>query len=208
MRVGLVGLGNMGRADGGAHARRRPAAHVYDLRDDVARASPRRRGATSRRSLAALAAASDVVVTMLPDGAGGRGAWRSVPATASSTASLPARSWSTWARRRRPGRARSARSSPPRRRHARRAGVGRRPARGRRHAHVMVGRRPGAGRSAAAPLFDAVGEQRFAVRPARRRPRHEGAQQSRLRGRAPGGRRGALVGTALRARSRRACSRS
>lgn len=69
MRVGLVGLGNMGRP----MAERLRAAGlglaVYDLRGGLARHVAEATGATAADSLAALAAASEVVVTMLPDGA-------------------------------------------------------------------------------------------------------------------------------------------
>jgi 3-hydroxyisobutyrate dehydrogenase len=69
MRVGLVGLGNMGRP----MAERLRAAGlgltVYDLHGGVARETADATGATAADSLAALAAAGDVVVTMLPDGA-------------------------------------------------------------------------------------------------------------------------------------------
>jgi len=69
MRVGLVGLGNMGRP---MAARIRAAGlplTVHDLRPEVARDVAAACDAVAAPSLAALAAASDVVVTMLPDGA-------------------------------------------------------------------------------------------------------------------------------------------
>src|SRR5262249_21635871 len=68
MRIGLVGLGNMG----GPMAARSGAAGlpltVHDLRADVAREVAAESGASLAPSLAALGAASDVAVTMLPDG--------------------------------------------------------------------------------------------------------------------------------------------
>ena len=69
MRVGLVGLGNMGRP---MAARIRAAGlelGVFDTRGDVVRAVAATCGATAAGSLATLAARSDVVVTMLPEGA-------------------------------------------------------------------------------------------------------------------------------------------
>jgi len=69
MRIGLVGLGNMGRP---MAARIRAAGLelvVFDARDGVARTVAAACGATAADSLATLAAHSDVVVTMLPDGA-------------------------------------------------------------------------------------------------------------------------------------------
>src|SRR6516225_8273356 len=69
MRIGLVGLGNMGRP---MAARIRAAGFdlaVFDAREDVARTVAGGCGATATDSLATLAARSDVVVTMLPDGA-------------------------------------------------------------------------------------------------------------------------------------------
>ncbi|HKA30712.1 MAG TPA: NAD(P)-dependent oxidoreductase [Candidatus Binatia bacterium] len=69
MRIGLVGLGNMGRP---MAARIRAAGFelvVFDARDDVARTVAAACGATAADSLATLAAHSDAVVTMLPDGA-------------------------------------------------------------------------------------------------------------------------------------------
>ena len=68
MRVGLVGLGNMGQP---MAARMRAAGlplAVHDLRADHAREVAEAIDATVAPSLAALAASSDVVVTMLPDG--------------------------------------------------------------------------------------------------------------------------------------------
>src|SRR5262245_11973296 len=68
MRVGLVGLGNMGRP---MAARMRAAGlplTVHDLRADHARDVAAAIDAAVAPSLAALAASSDVVVTMLPDG--------------------------------------------------------------------------------------------------------------------------------------------
>src|SRR5262249_31953889 len=72
MRVGLVGLGNMGRP---MAARIRAAGlplTVHDLRPEVARDVAGACDAVAAPSLDALAAASDVGVTMLPDGATGR----------------------------------------------------------------------------------------------------------------------------------------
>jgi 3-hydroxyisobutyrate dehydrogenase len=69
MRIGLVGLGNMGRP---MAARIRAAGFelvVFDARADVARTVTGACGAIAADSLAALAERSDVVVTMLPDGA-------------------------------------------------------------------------------------------------------------------------------------------
>src|SRR5262245_8534995 len=69
MRIGLVGLGNRGRP---MAARIRAAGFelvVFDARDDLARTVAAACGATAADSLATLAAHSDVVVTMLPDGA-------------------------------------------------------------------------------------------------------------------------------------------
>src|SRR5262249_33898648 len=69
MQIGLVGLGNMGRP---MAARIRAAAFelvVFDARADIARTVAGTCGATAADSLATLAAHSDVVVTMLPDGA-------------------------------------------------------------------------------------------------------------------------------------------
>jgi 3-hydroxyisobutyrate dehydrogenase len=69
MRIGLVGLGNMGAP---MAARIRAAGlelGVFDTRRDAARAVAETCGAVPADSLAALAARSDVVVTMLPDGA-------------------------------------------------------------------------------------------------------------------------------------------
>ena len=68
MRVGLVGLGNMGRP---MAARIRAAGlplTVHDLRADVAREVAAECGASVAPSLAALGASSDIAVTMLPDG--------------------------------------------------------------------------------------------------------------------------------------------
>src|SRR5262249_57872188 len=68
MRIGLIGLGNMGRP---MAARIRAAGlplTVHDLRADVAREVAADCGASLAPSLAALGAASDVAVTMLPDG--------------------------------------------------------------------------------------------------------------------------------------------
>ena len=69
MRVGLVGLGNMGRP---MAARMRacglPLA-VHDVREGVAQEVAAECDAVAAPSLAALAGASDIVVTMLPDGA-------------------------------------------------------------------------------------------------------------------------------------------
>jgi len=69
MRIGLVGLGNMGSP---MAARIRAAGlelDVFDTRADVARAVAGSCGAAAAGSLATLAARSEVVVTMLPDGA-------------------------------------------------------------------------------------------------------------------------------------------
>jgi len=69
MRIGFVGLGNMGRP---MAARVRAAGlplTVHDVRADVARDVAAACGAVAAPSLAAVASASDVVVTMLPDGA-------------------------------------------------------------------------------------------------------------------------------------------
>src|SRR5262245_25257702 len=69
MRIGLVGLGNMGRP---MAARIRAAGFelvVFDAREDAARTVAGACGATAADSLATLATHSDVVVTMLPDGA-------------------------------------------------------------------------------------------------------------------------------------------
>src|SRR5262249_40449605 len=69
MRVGLVGLGNMGRPMATRiHAAGLPLT-VHDARTEVARDVAAACAAVAAPSLAALAAASDVVVTMLPDGA-------------------------------------------------------------------------------------------------------------------------------------------
>jgi len=68
MRIGLVGLGNMGRP---MAARIRAAGlplTVHDLRADVAREVAAECGASVAPSLAALGASSDIAVTMLPDG--------------------------------------------------------------------------------------------------------------------------------------------
>jgi len=69
MRIGLVGLGNMGSP---MAARIRAAGlelGVFDTRGDVVRAVAGSCGAAAAGSLATLAARSEVVVTMLPDGA-------------------------------------------------------------------------------------------------------------------------------------------
>jgi 3-hydroxyisobutyrate dehydrogenase len=69
MRIGLVGLGNMGSP---MAARIRAAGlelGVFDTRGDVVRAVAESCGAAAAGSLATLAARSEVVVTMLPDGA-------------------------------------------------------------------------------------------------------------------------------------------
>src|SRR5215470_5852383 len=69
MRIGFVGLGNMGRP---MAARVRAAGlplTVHDARADVARDVAAACDAVAAPSLAALASASNVVVTMLPDGA-------------------------------------------------------------------------------------------------------------------------------------------
>jgi 3-hydroxyisobutyrate dehydrogenase len=69
MRVGLVGLGNMGRP---MAERLRVAGlglAVYDLRAGLAGEVAEAIGATAADSLAELGDGSDVVVTMLPDGA-------------------------------------------------------------------------------------------------------------------------------------------
>src|SRR5262249_57575935 len=69
MRVGLVGLGNMGRPMAARiHAAGLPLT-VHDVRTEVARDVAAACDAVAAPSLAALAAGSDVVVTMLPDGA-------------------------------------------------------------------------------------------------------------------------------------------
>jgi 3-hydroxyisobutyrate dehydrogenase len=68
MRIGLVGLGNMGSP---MAARIRAAGlelDVFDTRADVSRAVAGTCGAAAAASLATLAARSEVVVTMLPDG--------------------------------------------------------------------------------------------------------------------------------------------
>lgn len=67
-RVGFVGLGRMGQpmavrlADGGA------PLTVFDARPDAARSFAAHYGAIAAASLADLAASSDVLITMLPDG--------------------------------------------------------------------------------------------------------------------------------------------
>jgi len=69
MRIGLVGLGNMGSP---MAARIRAAGlelGVFDTRGDVVCAVAESCGAAAAGSLATLAARSEVVVTMLPDGA-------------------------------------------------------------------------------------------------------------------------------------------
>lgn len=68
MRVGLVGLGNMGRP---MAARVRAAGlplTVHDVRTDVVHEVAAACDAVAAPSLAALASTSEVVVTMLPDG--------------------------------------------------------------------------------------------------------------------------------------------
>ncbi len=69
MRVGLVGLGNMGRPMATRLAAAGLPLTVHDVRPAVAQEVAAASGAAVARSLAALAAASDAVVTMLPDGA-------------------------------------------------------------------------------------------------------------------------------------------
>ena len=141
MRVGLVGLGNMGRP---MAARIRAAGlplTVHDLRAEVAREVAAECGATVAPSLAALGAASDVAVTMLPDGVAVRHAVLG-PGDALRGGLRGRRD------RRRHGvvvadrhaRARGD-ARRGRHRHARRAGVRRRPARRGRHAHRDGGRR-------------------------------------------------------------------
>src|SRR4030095_15749033 len=74
MRVGLVGLGNMGRPMA-AHMRAAGLTlTVHDLRADQARDAAAAIDTAGAPSLAALAASSDVVVTMLPDGGAVRAA--------------------------------------------------------------------------------------------------------------------------------------
>ncbi|HJQ84428.1 MAG TPA: NAD(P)-binding domain-containing protein, partial [Candidatus Binatia bacterium] len=63
-RIGFVGLGRMGRPMAARLVEAGFPLAVYDVRDD-ARAAFEGRAAPS---LAALARASDVVITMLPDG--------------------------------------------------------------------------------------------------------------------------------------------
>ncbi len=69
MRIGLVGLGNMGRPMAARLAAAGFRLTVYDVRAGVAAGVAGETGATAAEALQALAAASDVVVTMLPDGA-------------------------------------------------------------------------------------------------------------------------------------------
>jgi len=68
MRIGLVGLGNMGAPMAARVRAAGFALSVLDTRNDVAHAVAVACGATAVDSLATLASRSDVVVTMLPDG--------------------------------------------------------------------------------------------------------------------------------------------
>jgi 3-hydroxyisobutyrate dehydrogenase len=69
MRVGLVGLGNMGRPMAARFRATGLPLAVHDARADVTRDVAAACDAVAAPSLAALATASDIVVTMLPDGA-------------------------------------------------------------------------------------------------------------------------------------------
>ncbi|KAF1072510.1 NAD(P)-dependent oxidoreductase [Variovorax sp.] len=68
-RVGFIGLGVMGAPMAGHLARAGHAVSVYDLAPDAAqRLAESQRGITARASLREVAAHSDVIVTMLPNG--------------------------------------------------------------------------------------------------------------------------------------------
>ena len=67
-RVGLVGLGKMGRPMAARLRAAGVAPTVFDVRADVTQAFVARYGGTGAASLAELARCSDVVITMLPDG--------------------------------------------------------------------------------------------------------------------------------------------
>ena len=67
-RIGFVGIGNMGRPMTANIVKSRFPLTLYDANAEAARAHAAEIGANAAASLAELGAASDVVVTMLPNG--------------------------------------------------------------------------------------------------------------------------------------------
>ena len=66
-RIGFVGIGNMGRPMAAKLAAAGYALQVFDLNLEASRAFAEKHGGDVASSLRALARASDIVITMLPD---------------------------------------------------------------------------------------------------------------------------------------------